>query len=92
EDIFYNGEGFELYLKYKLTPSGRWHIATGFNYLLPKSGQNLGDFDSKFGLAELAYNFSSGSHLFISGKIDFSENIDGSDRPNLYGLGIKMAF
>ncbi|MEM9390656.1 MAG: porin [Bacteroidota bacterium] len=92
EAVFYNGEGFELYIKYKLTPSRRWHIATGFNYLLPESGQNLNDFDSKFGLAELAYNFSERSHLFISGKLDFSENIDGSDQPNLYGLGIKLAF
>ncbi|MEM7109554.1 MAG: porin [Bacteroidota bacterium] len=92
EDVFYNGEGFELYLKYKLHPSRRWHVVSGFNYLLPKSGQNLADFDSKFALAELAYNFSAGSHLFISGKLDFSETIEGGDRPNLYGLGIKLAF
>ncbi|MEO0553094.1 MAG: porin [Bacteroidota bacterium] len=92
EAIFYNGEGFELYFKYKFTSSARWHIATGFNYLLPKSEQNLDDFDSKFGLAELAYNFSPGSSLFISGKLDFSEKIDGSNQANLYGLGVKLAF
>ncbi|MEM6734821.1 MAG: porin [Bacteroidota bacterium] len=93
ETIFYDGEGFELYFKYKLTPSRKWHIATGFNYLFPKSDQNLNDFDSKFGLVELGYNFSQGSHVFISSKIDDSKNIDGSNRlPNLYGIVIRFAF
>ncbi|MEM6813415.1 MAG: porin [Bacteroidota bacterium] len=93
ETIFYDGEGFEFYFKYKLTPSRKWHIATGFNYLFPKPDQNLDDYDLKFGLVELGYNFSLGSHVFISSKFDNSKNIDGSDRlPNLYGIGIRFAF
>ncbi|MEM8893236.1 MAG: porin [Bacteroidota bacterium] len=91
--IFYDGVGFEFYLKYLPFASVRWHIATGFNYLFPKTDQNINQFDSKFGLVEIGYNFSHGSHIFASGKFDGSKNIDGSDRlTNLYGVGIRFAF
>ncbi|WP_298902608.1 porin [uncultured Psychroserpens sp.] len=92
-DMFYDSKGIEFYSRYKFSTNMRWHVAAGFSSLKPDSGQNLGDFDTKFGITEIGYNFKKSSHIFISTKQDFSKNSSGEDRSqNIYGVGIRFAF
>ncbi|MEM1258017.1 MAG: porin [Bacteroidota bacterium] len=92
-DFFYNADGMELYLKYVFSPSLKWHVASGFSYINPDSDQNLGDFDVKFGLLELAYMFKKSSYIFIVSKLEASQDREGNDSENsIYGLGIRFSF
>ncbi len=93
EDFFYDATGTELYLKYKFSSSLKWHVATGFGYLEPNSDQNLGDFNTIFGILELAYKFRKSSYLSTNVRLNDSNNIDGTGRgSNIYGLGIRFDF
>ncbi len=92
-DVFYDSKGVELYSRYKFSTNKRWHVAAGFSSLKPDSNQNLGDFDTKYGTLELAYNFKKSSHIFVSTKQDQSKNTLGNSRSqSIYGMGIRFAF
>ncbi|WP_024771375.1 porin [Aquimarina macrocephali] len=92
-DVFYDAKGVEFYARYKFSTNKRWHFATGFNYLKPDDDQNLGDFDTKFGIAEVGYNFKKSSHIFAATKIELSENSIGNRRnQSVFGIGIRFGF
>lgn len=92
-DIFYDGQGMELFAKYKFSSSRKWHVASGFNYREPDSDENLGDFKFLFCILELGYNFKKSSYISANMRIDGSEDMSGSRlRENIYGLGIRFGF
>ncbi|WP_298754597.1 porin [uncultured Psychroserpens sp.] len=92
-DMFYDSKGIEFYSRYKFSTNKRWHVAAGFSSLKPDSGQNLGDFDTKFGIFEVAYNFKKSSHIFVSTKQDQSKNsFDDRRNQSIYGIGIRFNF
>lgn len=91
--IFYDSKGVELYSRYKFSTNKRWHVAAGFSSLKPNSDQGLGDFDTKFGIAEVGYNFKKSSHVFAAAKIDQSDNSTGDRRnESIFGVGIRFNF
>ncbi len=92
-DTFYDATGIEFYARYKFSTNKRWHVAAGFNYLKPDDDENLGDFDSKFGIAEVGYNFKKASHIFVAADIDQSEDSNGDRRnQSIFGVGIRFGF
>ena len=92
-DVFYDANGIEFYARYKFSTNKRWHAAAGFNYLKPDDDENFGDFDTKFGIAEVGYNFKKSSHIFVASKIDLSENSIGDRRnQSVFGIGIRFGF
>ncbi len=91
--VFYDASGIEFYTRYKFSNNERWHAAVGFNYLKPDDDEDLGDFDNKFGIVEVGYNFKKSSHIFTSAKIDQSENTTGDKRnQSVFGMGIRFGF
>ncbi|MEK6152504.1 porin [Flavobacteriaceae bacterium 3-367] len=93
DDFFYDATGIELYSRYKFSTDRRWHVAAGFNYLGPDDDQGLGDFDTKFGIVEVGYNFKKSSHIFVASQIEQSKDIVGDRRnQSVYGLGIRFGF
>ncbi|WP_411029315.1 porin [Spongiimicrobium sp. 3-5] len=91
DDFFYDATGIELYARYKFSTDKRWHVAAGFNYLGPDDDQGLGDFDTKFGIVEVGYNFKKSSHIFAASQIDQSKNIAGDRRnQSVFGIGIRF--
>ncbi len=92
-DVFYDATGIEFYARYKFSTNKRWHVAAGFNYLKPDDDQNLGDFDTKFGITEVGYNFKKSSHIFAAASIDYSEDGNGDRRnQSVFGVGIRFGF
>ncbi len=92
-DLFYDATGVEFYARYKFSTNKRWHVAAGFNYLKPDDDQGLGDFDTKFGIMEVGYNFKKSSHIFAAADIDQSEDSNGDRRnQSVFGIGIRFGF
>lgn len=90
---FYDATGIEIYTRYKFSKNKHWHGALGYNDLTPKDDQNLGDFNTRFGIIELGYNFKKASYLFASSKLDFSKNVSGENRNfDTIGIGIRFGF
>lgn len=90
---FYDAKGLEIYTRYKFSKNEKWHVATGISHLNPDDDQGLGDFNTKFGILEVGYNFKKSSHIFLSTKQDYSENSAGGSRSqSLYGIGIRFGF
>ena len=80
-------------IRYKFSKNKKWNAAAGFNALTPEDNQGLGNFDTKFGILEMAYNFKPSSNVFVAAKIDQSENATGDKRSqSVYGLGIRLDF
>ncbi|WP_175288706.1 porin [Flagellimonas eckloniae] len=92
-DVFYDGTGLEFFGRYKFSKNERWHLGLGYNYLKPKEDENLGDFDTKFVITELAYRFKKSSYISASSRIDQSKDINGDNRrSSIFGIGIRFDF
>ncbi|TAI47316.1 porin [Flagellimonas allohymeniacidonis] len=92
-DVFYDATGLEFFGRYRFSKNERWHFALGYNYLKPKEDEDLGDFDTKFFITELAYRFKKSSYISASSRIDQSKDVNGDGRrPSIFGIGIRFDF
>jgi predicted porin len=89
ELIYFDGSGMEVYAQYRL--HNQWWVTGGGNYLRPDTNQTqAGAFKIHYGVLGLRYSFRAFEQmLFANIRFDNSKLSDGTERSNVYTVGIR---
>ncbi len=91
EDVYFNGYGIEFYAQYRFLE--RWSVYSGFNFLKPKSGQPVGDYNIRYLDVGGSYSFSKSSLVFVEFKLDDSQHSDGTPyKGSIAAFGLYLNF
>ncbi len=74
--VYFSGYGYEFHSQYHFLK--KWSVYTGFNYLLPKSGEPVGDYCLRYLDLGASYSFSKSNLVFIEIKLDDSNDSTGT--------------
>jgi len=91
--LFYDAYGVELFASVNPGNSGKWRLATGFNYLQPDKKMGVDEYRLLYFLLEASYGFAYQSYIFSSIKLDLNRDLKGqTSRMDIFAIGFRFSF
>jgi len=91
--LFYDACGVEFFASVTPGTSGKWRLATGFNYLQPDKNMGVDEYRLLYFLLEASYGFAHQSYVFSSLKLDLNRDLKGHNtRMDIFAVGFRFSF